>query len=309
MKSKADYQSGKDTLYDWNVQNELIKITTQNADGSIMDVIEYAYGPTGNRIYKKRNGVIFERYVYNGNHIVQAFGDAGSRSFVHTDRVDEPLAMINNGVKYFFHQDNLGSVVAITNQNREVIERYTYSAFGEMKIFDNTGIEISESSIGNIFGFTGREIDSESELYYYRARYYSPRSGRFISSDPIGFAAGDTNLYRYVSNNPIINKDPSGKSKILLYLGYTIGLYAIYLQEQENEAKERNQSFMIDGTPAENSVGEVYDSYQSRGGDREFVDEGGNLYFGRNCAPQPSTFFMTCGQKREVKCQSIGIGI
>jgi len=47
--------------------------------------------------------------------------------------------------------------------------------------------------------------------YYYRARYYDPEIGRFVSEDPLGFAAGDVNFYAYVGNNPINNNDPSGQ--------------------------------------------------------------------------------------------------
>jgi RHS repeat-associated protein len=83
--------------------------------------------------------------------------------------------------------------------------------FGEMRIFNGSGVEIQDSQAGNIYGFTGREFDSESHLYYYRARYYDPSLGRFLTADPIGFASGDTNFYRYVLNNPNIYKDPSGK--------------------------------------------------------------------------------------------------
>jgi len=52
--------------------------------------------------------------------------------------------------------------------------------------------------------------DSESHLYYYRARYYDPALGRFLSADPIGFGGGDTNFYRYVENNPNRFRDPFG---------------------------------------------------------------------------------------------------
>jgi RHS repeat-associated protein len=57
---------------------------------------------------------------------------------------------------------------------------------------------------------TGREFDKETGLYYYRARYYDPMEGRFISKDPIGFDGGDVNLYGYVQNNTINNTDPNG---------------------------------------------------------------------------------------------------
>jgi len=55
-----------------------------------------------------------------------------------------------------------------------------------------------------------REHEEETGDYYYRARYYNPGTGRFLSEDPIGFAGGDTNLYRYVQNNPISFVDPQG---------------------------------------------------------------------------------------------------
>jgi RHS repeat-associated protein len=59
---------------------------------------------------------------------------------------------------------------------------------------------------------TGREWDKETGLYYYRARYYDPMEGRFISKDPIGFDGNDVNLYGYVSNNAINFTDPKGNS-------------------------------------------------------------------------------------------------
>ena len=59
--------------------------------------------------------------------------------------------------------------------------------------------------------FTGREYDSETGLYFYRARYYDPKIGRFISEDPIGFQGGDLNLYAYVRNNPVNRTDPYGE--------------------------------------------------------------------------------------------------
>lgn len=59
---------------------------------------------------------------------------------------------------------------------------------------------------------TGREWDKETGLYYYRARYYDPMEGRFLSKDPISFAGGDVNLYGYVQNNPTNKSDPAGLS-------------------------------------------------------------------------------------------------
>ncbi|MDD3596767.1 RHS repeat-associated core domain-containing protein [Sulfuricurvum sp.] len=67
------------------------------------------------------------------------------------------------------------------------------------------------------YSSTGRETDSD-DLYYYRARYYDPTMGRFITPDPIGFLGGDTNFYRYVGNDPMNYTDPSGLSGLTALL-------------------------------------------------------------------------------------------
>lgn len=60
---------------------------------------------------------------------------------------------------------------------------------------------------------TGREWDKETGLYYYRARYFDPMDGKFISKDPIGFRGSDINLYQYVGADPINWTDPTGLTK------------------------------------------------------------------------------------------------
>ncbi|MDA8416700.1 MAG: hypothetical protein M0Z78_06490 [Betaproteobacteria bacterium] len=103
---------------------------------------------------------------------------------------------------YFYHADGLGSVVALTDEKQKVVETYAYDSFGNLKDRDN--------ALMQPFTYTGREWDKETGLYYYRARYYDPMEGRFVSRDPSGFAGGDVNLYGYVQNNPVNHKDPSG---------------------------------------------------------------------------------------------------
>ena len=86
--------------------------------------------------------------------------------------------------------------------------------------FDSFGRVLSETnpSVSFRYGYTGQERDLESGLDYYRARYYDPQVGRFISVDPMGFGSGDTNLYRYVSNNSTNANDPTG-----MWLNFAIG--------------------------------------------------------------------------------------
>src|SRR5690606_37137449 len=99
--------------------------------------------------------------------------------------------------------DHLGSVRDIVNGVGVVIDTITYDSFGNV-------VAEANAAGGDRFKFTGREWDAEAGLYYYRARFYDPTLGRFISQDPIGFLAGDANLYRYVGNSPLTFIDPLG---------------------------------------------------------------------------------------------------
>jgi len=122
--------------------------------------------------------------------------------FIHGPGIDEPLAMVRNGQNYFYHADGLGSIVAITDQSRNIVQKYSYETFGLPTPTDPT--------FRQPYAFTAREWDRETGLYFYRARYYDPMEGRFISKDPIGFAGGDVNLYGYVWNNSVNFLDSMG---------------------------------------------------------------------------------------------------
>jgi RHS repeat-associated protein len=93
-------------------------------------------------------------------------------------------------------------VVAIASTSA-VLDQVTYDPFGNIVTQTNATDAVR-------FGFAGMEYDSTTGLYYDHARYYNSVTGRFVSQDPTGFGAGDTNLYRYVANNPAGSVDTSG---------------------------------------------------------------------------------------------------
>ncbi len=111
---------------------------------------------------------------------------------------------------YTYSHDGLGSPLALTNESGSVLERYSYGEFGQLTANNvPTGATGSASFYNNPILFTGREWEPEAQVYYYRARYYSPATGRFLSRDPLGYGP-DINVYRYVRNNPGRWIDPFG---------------------------------------------------------------------------------------------------
>ena len=137
---------------------------------------------------------------------------------------------------YYYHADNMFQVTALTDQAGNVLERYSYRAFGRVSITTPSGDgRLEVSAAGNPYNFQGRRLDDETGLYYHRARYYHPDQGRFISRDPVdevewrrvshhlawggdgvipaGMQAGDANPYRYVGNGPANALDPTGLIK------------------------------------------------------------------------------------------------
>jgi RHS repeat-associated protein len=137
------------------------------------------------------------------------------RKFVYGPGLDEPICLLEvaeNNAVYYYHFDGLGSVVALSDVNSVLVERYTYDVFGRPTIRDANGTEITASAFANPYLFTGRAYDAETGLYYYRARYYDFATGRFLQADPTGYSDG-LNLYAYVGNNPLTWVDPLGLCK------------------------------------------------------------------------------------------------
>jgi RHS repeat-associated protein len=137
------------------------------------------------------------------------------RKFIYGPGIDEPICLLEvaeSNAVYYYHFDGLGSVVALSDVNSVLVERYTYDVFGRPTIRDANGTEIAASAFANPYLFTGRAYDAETGLYYYRARYYDYATGRFLQADPTGYADG-LNLYAYVGNNPAIFSDAYGLCK------------------------------------------------------------------------------------------------
>jgi RHS repeat-associated protein len=144
------------------------------------------------------------RYVYDNEDILLELNGANSivARYTHGPGIDEPLIMEKNGQSFYYHGDALGSITEITSQSGAVVQRYAYSSFGKIE-------SQLDPNFVQPYTFTARELDTETGLYYFRARFYDSAIGRFTSEDPNGFAAG-VNFYGYVSSNPTGRVDPYG---------------------------------------------------------------------------------------------------
>ena len=198
------------TKYSYDPEGQLLGIEFPDG-GNVV----YKYDGLGRRIEKNVRGQS-TRYVYDVDDIVSEHDVSNSvvATYTHGAGTDEPLIMERGGQKYFYHQDSIGNTRFLTGASGAVVQSYVYDSYGN--IVAQTGSLISP------YTYTGREFDAESGLYYYRARYYDARIGRFIQEDPVGFAGGQ-NFYAYVANNPINYVDPEGQwVQILIGAGASV---------------------------------------------------------------------------------------
>ena len=182
--------------------------------------ISFKYDPFGRRIYKSSSSGT-SIYAYDLGNLVEETNSSGGAvaRYVQTHNIDEPLAMLRASTTSYYEQDGLGSVTSLSNSAGSLGETYGYASFGKQTS--------SSGSLTNPFQYTGRESDSETALYYYRARYYDPSTGRFLSEDPIRFSGGQ-DFYSYVRNHSTDLIDPSGLLQVCCrsaHLG-PVGWYA-----------------------------------------------------------------------------------
>jgi RHS repeat-associated protein len=182
-------------------------------------VASYAYDYLGRRVSRTIYGTpdVTIKYAYDGDRIIAEYDGSGTllRKFIYGPGIDEPICLVEvaeSNAVYYYHFDGLGSVVALSDVNSVLVERYTYDIFGRPAIRDANGTEIAASAFANPYRFTGRAYDAETGLYYYRARYYDYATGRFLQADPTGYTDG-LNLYTYVGSNPLTWTDPFGLCK------------------------------------------------------------------------------------------------
>ena len=189
--------AGRTFVYD--SENRLISHTSP--DGTVA----LAYDPLG-RLYSMTSGSTTRRFLYDGLRLISEHDGTSLvplRRYVHGPGTDEPAAYFEGGglglsERTYPHQDERGSIVAIANADGTLAAANRYDEYGA-----------ADGTPSGRFGYTGQVRLPALGLYYYRARMYDPRLGRFLQPDPIGYGDG-MNMYAYVGGDPVNRRDPSG---------------------------------------------------------------------------------------------------
>jgi RHS repeat-associated protein len=190
--------------YSWDYRNRLMGIVSKDINGVVTRAVGYTYDVDDQRVSKTVDGVV-ENYYLDRSQIAFVTDGGGHETFhyLYGLNIDQVLVQDSATGMIWALADRLGSVDTLTDAVGNVVDERTFDSFGRL-------ISETNPAVSFRYGYTGRELDAESGLDYYRARYYDSAVGRFISVDPMGFGAGDTNLYRYVGNNSTNNTDPTG---------------------------------------------------------------------------------------------------
>ncbi|MDD7697994.1 MAG: RHS repeat-associated core domain-containing protein, partial [Spirochaetia bacterium] len=228
--------------YIWNERNQLISSVDSNYSTA------YVYGQDGQRSnkYTQNSETLYFNKMWtlhtdSGNNVYG--GQSAKNIYLGETRIvtklnsgEDPTYQEEYYKQYFYHSDHLGSASFISDYKGDEYQRIEYTPYGEAWVekTSNTGLEYLP------YKFTAKELDEETGLYYYGARYLDPKYSMWISTDPalgeyipqapvneetkqhnqnlpgLGgvFNTVNLNLYHYAANNPIKYTDPDGRSDI-----------------------------------------------------------------------------------------------
>ena len=216
LQTKTNITTSEVWTYFWNIKEELIAVVSSTGESW-----EYAYDANGNRTSVTytdiEDNVLTTEYLYDPTGLGWIVAEIVNGEVIETYAYGHSLTSKTDadGNVVYFSSDLIGSVSILTDANGTILNKYAYDTFGN--------ILTSTETIDNQFQFVGSDgvicdLGPQS-LYYMRARYYDASTGRFISEDPLGLSAGDSNLYRYCRNNVIQNVDPAGLAFVKRGLG------------------------------------------------------------------------------------------
>jgi RHS repeat-associated protein len=206
-------------LFKYDYRNQLIQVRLKSTSAVVAD---YKFDVLGRRV-EKALSASSERYVLSGLETIEVRGTTGGwrQRYVFRDVIDGIVMLEQADVldfdsdsdtseltRSFYHSNALGSVMRVTDMNEAEAVSYRYAPYGTPTITVG-GAPQSSDPLGQLWGFTARQLDGETASWHYRARGYSHDSGRFSQRDLLGYGPGP-NLYEYASSAPAVYTDPLG---------------------------------------------------------------------------------------------------
>ncbi|MEX0679119.1 MAG: RHS repeat-associated core domain-containing protein, partial [Pirellulales bacterium] len=233
MISKTEIAGTKSWTYQWDHRNRLTSVAFDGPYANSDFTVAFEYDVFNRRTsrlpeYDVSPGYVYDNspqfYIYDGDNVVIDFGDVDgpsttpslglARKYLFGPAVDQVLAVEDMTQQIYTADRVLWLLGDHQNTTRDIVDNA-----GQLEVhnqYDAFGRLTAGSEGHTRYLYTGREWDYAIGLQYNRNRWYNPDIGRWLSEDPIGFLAGDANLYRYVSNSPTNFTDPSGYAKLVL---------------------------------------------------------------------------------------------
>jgi RHS repeat-associated protein len=193
--------------FTYNAADQLAGVTTTS--GGKTATVSYTYDGDGNRVSETVGSNVTD-FIWDpfGQYPQLALEENGSGGLISRFIYgDGPVAMQTAGNKtYFYHLDPLGSVTEITGSTGAVVAAYHYDGFGNVTTS-------GANPPANPLLFQGQFLDSNTGLYYMRARNYDPTTGRFTQRDPVAAAPGTPYIspYAFAQDRPATLTDPTGQ--------------------------------------------------------------------------------------------------
>jgi len=194
---------GSETVvFTWSAESRLTRLVVG------VDTLDFRYDANGRLVRQKRSGAAAHFLLWQGANLLAEIDSVTGKvaEYSYYPGLDHPHAVITGTTPHFAHVDGIGSVIALTDSAKNVKRDYDFDAWGGLR----GGTDSKPFSNADRARFKGALwLGPQVDVYYMRARWYEPKSGRFLSEDPLGVAGG-SNIYGYAGSDPINNTDPTG---------------------------------------------------------------------------------------------------